>query len=248
MMPGTSTIAIAREDLSIPGIEPTTHGTPGDPGEIERQFFDLLRDNRLDVIVLDLSNTRGNGVAAILKIRQRCAVPVLVVCGPNDPRTRDYRIAGAADCIPAPVDIVLLNEAILHIKRVVGEGHQEPAPQPETFAFAGMTFRPDQSALSGPDGSSIRLTTSENDLLAHFLSRARAVCSRAEIAETLYGRHRPTSNRAIDVIVNRLRKKLVSLQGPDGEDLVKTKFRRGYMLAAHVSAWSQSEPFPTGLP
>src|SRR5262249_39264700 len=123
----------------------------------------------------------------------------------------------------------------------------QPPPQPEAFAFAGITFRPDQSALSGPNGSSVKLTTSENDLLSHFLLRARAVCSRAEIAETLYGRHRPTSDRAIDIIVNRLRKKLVSLRGPEGEDLVKTKFRRGYMLAAHVSAEPQPDRFPAGL-
>jgi two-component system, OmpR family, response regulator len=242
-MPGTSTIAIAREDLSIPGMEEAKHSSCADPSDIERRFFELVRDNRPDVVVLDLSNTRGNGVEAILKIRQRCAVPVLVVCEASDPRAHDYRIAGAAECISAPVDIVLLNEAILNIKRVIGAGNPAPTPQPEAFAFAGMTFRPDQSALSGPNGSSIKLTTSENDLLSHFLSRARAVCSRAEIAETLYGRHRPTSDRAIDIIVNRLRKKLASLQGPSADDLVKTKFRRGYLLAARVSAIPESD-FP----
>jgi two-component system, OmpR family, response regulator len=245
-MPATSTIVIAREDFSIPGMEQPRPG-PDDPNETERRFFDLVRDNRLDVIVLDLGTTKGNGVAAILKIHRRCAVPVLVVCNPDDPRIRDYRIAGAAECIVSPVDVVRLNEAILLIKRIVGGDRPEPPPQPQAFAFAGMTFWPDQSALSGPDGSSVRLTTSENDLLAHFLSHARAVCSRAEIAEILYGRHRPSSDRAIDVVVNRLRKKLLSLQGPDGEELVKTKFRRGYMLAAQVSAWPQPDRFRAGV-
>src|SRR4029077_9004756 len=101
-----------REDLSIPGMDPARRGTANDPVGIERPFFDLVREHPLDVIVLDLSNTKGDGVAAIRKIRQRCFVPILVVCGPNDPRIRDYRIAGAAECITAPVDIVLLNEAI----------------------------------------------------------------------------------------------------------------------------------------
>jgi DNA-binding response OmpR family regulator len=52
----------------------------------------------------------------------------------------------------------------------------------------------------------------------------------------LYGRHRPTSDRAIDTIVNRLRKKLVSVGGPTAEDVVKTEFRRGYVFVADVSA------------
>jgi DNA-binding winged helix-turn-helix (wHTH) protein len=67
------------------------------------------------------------------------------------------------------------------------------------------------------------------------LAHAWIVCSRAEIEEILYGRHRPKSHRAIDVIVARLRKKLVQLGGPPADNLMQTKFRRGYMLAADVA-------------
>jgi DNA-binding response OmpR family regulator len=71
--------------------------------------------------------------------------------------------------------------------------------------------------------------------LSHFVSRPWALHSRAEVGEMLYGRHRPTSDRAIDVVVNRLRKKLVDVCGPNGQSLIKTEFRRGYMLVADVT-------------
>jgi two-component system OmpR family response regulator len=247
-MPGSSTVVIAREDLSIPGAYADSRQAPRDAKEIERRFFELVGKNRPDVIVLDLTGTNGKGIEAILKIRQKCAVPVLAVCDANDPHARDYRIAGAAECISAPVDIIRLNETILHIMRVTRptQPHNaQSARKPETLAFAGMTFQPDKNMLSDRDGRSIKLTTSENDVLSHLLANAWTVCSRAEIGEILYGRHPPTSDRAIDVIVARLRKKLASLGGSGVENLMQTKFRRGYMLAADVATVAQPEVSPS---
>jgi two-component system, OmpR family, response regulator len=234
-MPGSSTVIVAREDLSIPGADEERLPTPSAAIEVERRFFELVRDSRPDVIVLDLCHTKGGGIGAILKIRQRCAVPILVVCGADDPRTGDYRIAGAAECMSSPVDIVLLNQMILRIKRVTRPENAKPMRQPEAVAFAGIAFRPEKNALTTSNGATVRLTTVEHDLLSHLVSRPWTICSRSEIGEILYGRHRPKSDRAIDVVVARLRKKLGSLVGPKAEDLVQTKHRWGYMLAADVS-------------
>lgn len=240
-MPGSSTVIIAREDLSIPGADVDKGNAVVGPAEFERRFFELVRENRPDVVVLDLSRSHGEGIAAILKIRQKCGVPVLVVCSASDARTDDYRIAGAADCIAAPVDILRLNEMILHIKRVMGEEGSKTVRQPAALLFAGVIFRPDKHALSDLSGASVRLTTVEHDLLSHLLSRPWAICGRSEIAEILYGRHRPKSDRAIDVTVARLRKKLVSLRGPAAENLVQTKHRWGYMMAADVAPVPQPD-------
>jgi DNA-binding response OmpR family regulator len=61
------------------------------------------------------------------------------------------------------------------------------------------------------------------------------LCTRDALAEALYGSHRPNSDRAVDVIVTRLRKKIASLGGPAAQRLIKTEFRRGYMFVAEVS-------------
>jgi len=55
------------------------------------------------------------------------------------------------------------------------------------------------------------------------------------IRELLYGPEHTVGDRAIDVVVNRLRKKLVSVGGPDAEHLIKTEFRRGYLLVSDVA-------------
>lgn len=243
MMPTATTIVVAREDFSIPGGDPSAELDPTvkESGH-ENRFFTLLRESKPDVVVLDLTHANGKGVDTILRIRRQSTVPILVVCEEDSANARDYRFAGAAECLVTPVDVIMLNQALQQIVRVTktppashnGNGHGNHR-EPGTMAFAGMRFRPQQNVLIGDDGSRIRLTSAENRLLSHLVSNPWEVQSRTILAEALYGRHRPATDRAIDVVVNRLRKKLDPI-GASARDLIKTEFRRGYRFVSDVSA------------
>jgi two-component system, OmpR family, response regulator len=202
---------------------------------VQAHFFDLISRSSPDVIVLDFSRAPAAGTNTILTVRRRTDVPILVVCGPEQPEIEDYRIAGAADCIAAPVDIVILNQTIQRIVRVRGRGRPVSSRAPDNFSFAGVCFYPGRNLLSGPDGNNLDLTTSEARLLTHFVSRPWTLCTRSEIGELLYGPDHSVGDRAIDVVVNRLRKKLVLAGGIDAEQLIKTEFRHGYLLAADAA-------------
>ena len=234
-MANAATIVFAREDFTIPGAgDEAAAGLKGLVAA-EARFFDLLRDSKPDVVVLDLSRSNGHGVETILKIRQESTIPILVVCDLEAPVAHEYRLAGAAECIAAPVDILQLNQSLQKIMRVMGQGRPRGSRVPEALSFADLTFRPHENLVAAADGSCVRLTTSEARLLYYFASNPWVLRTRGEVGEMLYGRHRPTSDRAIDVVVNRLRKKLVMLCGPAGQGLIKTEFRRGYMLVADVT-------------
>jgi two-component system, OmpR family, response regulator len=237
-MAGTSTIVIVRSDLSIAGAEENPKNSRS-KRDIERQFFDLTREKRPDVVVFDLRAAAGDGLDAIARVRKCSDIPILVICDTDDPLVREYRLAGAADVLPAPTDIVTLNRTVQEITSMSGGRLADAVPAAELIAVAGMMFRPYENRLT-VNGSSIKLTTAENRLLCHLVSRSRTVCSREEIAEIVYGRYRPTSERAVDVIVTRLRKKLAELRGIAAQDLIKTEFRQGYMFVGAVSAARES--------
>jgi len=107
---------------------------------------------------------------------------------------------------------------------------------PEKIEFAGISFHPRRNLLVSKDGSTVVLTGSETRLLAHFASIPWTLRTRSDIGELLYGPEHRVGDRAIDVVINRLRKKLVTAGGPDAEHLIRTEFRRGYMLATDVAA------------
>jgi two-component system, OmpR family, response regulator len=234
-MSSAVTVIFAREDLSIPGAAENAALAPNGARSVQAHFFALVGRSKPDVIVLDLSRAPADGIDTILAVRQRTEIPILVVCEPVPSLFEEYRIAGAADCIGAPVDIIGLNETIQKILEVRGRGRSSLNRTPENFFFAGMGFHSGRNVLTAEDGSAVDLTTSEGRLLAHFASKPWTLCTRSELGELLYGRENHVGDRAIDVVVNRLRKKLVSAGGADTEQLIKTEFRRGYLLATDVT-------------
>jgi DNA-binding response OmpR family regulator len=233
-MPAATTIVIAREDFSIPGGENHDDNSPPEPMALENRFFTLLRESKPDVVVIDLRQANGDGVGMILKIRRQSNVPILVVCGQDTRHVQDYRFAGAAECIASPVDVVSFNEVLQQIVRVNGQTTAPMARESEAIAFSGVNFRPHQNLVVGPEGKSVRLTTAESLLLAHFVANPWEIQTRGVLAEALYGKHRPATDRAIDVVVNRLRTKLRSI-GEATQHLIKTEFRRGYRFVCDTS-------------
>ena len=233
-----STIVVAQEDLSIPGSAVGQDGAPSSAADLEAHFFNVVRQYNPDVIVLDFTGPHDNGIAAILKVRRQTAVPILVVCRADDQMQREYCLAGAAQCIEAPIDIMQLNvivQKIIQLSKI--SNPIRPAEQHHTrsLSFSGMTLNPHSNLLVGQDGTSIKLTTSENRVLLHFVNNPWTLFTRAALADALYGQHRPNSDRAVDVIVTRLRKKMASLGGAAAQNLIKTEFRRGYIFVAAVS-------------
>lgn len=234
-MSAATTIIFAREDLSIPGAAEDMGPATRDAVSVAARFFDLVGRSQPDVIVLDLSGAPADGIDTILAVRRRTDIPILVVCDPTHALKEEYRIAGAAGCIALPIDIIRLNETIQKIIRVRGRGQTSPSSAPQNYAFAGMRFYPRRNLLAGENGATADLTSSEGRLLAHFVSKPWTICARAEIRELLYGPEHTVSDRAVDVVVNRLRKKLALVGGEDAEHLLKTEFRRGYLLVADVT-------------
>lgn len=233
-MPAATTIVVAREDFSIPGGESHESSTASpEPVALESRFFNLLRESKPDVVVLDLREANGDGVGMILKIRRQSSVPILVVCGDDNRNVQDYRFAGAAECIASPVDVVAFNEVLQQIVRVNGQASTGPR-EAEAVEFSGVTFRPHQNLMLAPEGKAVHLTTAESLLLSHFVTNPWEIQTRSALAEALYGKHRPATDRAIDVVVNRLRTKLRSL-GEATEHLIKTEFRRGYRFVCDTS-------------
>lgn len=231
-MPAATTIVVARDDFSIPGGD--YHDGQPEGTALETRFFSLLRSSKPDVVVLDLREANGDGVGMILKIRRQSSVPILVVCSPDTQRVQDYRFAGAAECIGSPVDVVAFNEVLQQIVRVNGHAAAPSAREAEIITFSDVSFRPHQNLVIGPDGKSVHLTTAESLLLNHFLANSWEIQPRSTLAEALYGKHRPATDRAIDVVVNRLRTKLRSI-GESTEHLIKTEFRRGYRFVCDAS-------------
>jgi DNA-binding response OmpR family regulator len=212
----TSTIVVARADLTIPGaLEPC----PGesDPAQIENHFFKTLDQHKADAVVLDLTGPHGQGLTAIRRIRQRSAVPIVVICSPEDKSMTAYREAGAAACMSPPIDPMQLKKALEPSDRRNGSELSAGAmtSAADTLSFSGFVLRAAAQRLIGPDGAELALSAMESRVL---LSNRHPWGGLARPGDCRRGRswRGGDADRAIGPVIARLRKKLGMLAGPAG--------------------------------
>ena len=105
-------------------------------------------------------------------------------------------------------------------------------PRRAACASRGWTLEPARRRLLNPEGAEVALTGGEYDLLLALVERANRVLTRDMLLDLLRGRQAGPFDRAIDVAISRLRRKLED----DGRNaqLIKTVRGGGYVLAATV--------------
>lgn len=86
--------------------------------------------------------------------------------------------------------------------------------------------------LQTKDGSKQALTTSEFDLLVTFVRRPSRVLSRDNMMDLLKGNEWSPTDRSIDALIVRLRRKIEP--APSKPDYIKTVRGVGYVFAADV--------------
>lgn len=101
-----------------------------------------------------------------------------------------------------------------------------------------LTFDPEFLFATGEDGKEIRFTRSERALLAALAGRPGVVLSRAHLLDALSGSEADISDRNIDFIVNRLRRKLNDpARAPN---YIATQYGEGYWWVPQKPAVSKS--------
>ncbi|RZM36312.1 MAG: response regulator [Sphingomonas sp.] len=100
--------------------------------------------------------------------------------------------------------------------------------------FAGWRFDPIGRELYDPDDVIIHLSDGEFRLLIALTERPRRVLSRDMLLDLSRGPAAENFDRAIDVQISRLRRKMSRLDGQGGDDLIRTVRNEGYMFSADV--------------
>ena len=100
--------------------------------------------------------------------------------------------------------------------------------------FAGWSFNLTARKLLAPDGRSIGLTRAEYELLHALVDHPGEVMSRDRLLARVTHRSWAPSDRTIDVLVRRLRRKIEP--DPTAPDLIVTAHGEGYVFAASVEA------------
>ncbi len=155
-----------------------------------------------DAMVLDVMMPDENGFDYARSVRETSKVPILMLTARSNPNDRVMGLEiGADDYLPKPFDP---RELTLRLNNIINRGPVRPRDADAApGSFGPFVVRADRGELRR-DGETIRITEREREILAILSHAAGAGVEREQLA----GVGGAAAERAIDVQINRLRRKI----------------------------------------
>ncbi|GAB1670383.1 response regulator [Mannheimia haemolytica] len=195
-----------------------------------------LESNQYDLVLLDVMMPVLSGVKTLKRIRQKYSLPVLMLSARDDQIDRILGLElGADDYLPKPFnnrELVARMKAILRrtTSRPASTDHSEQNYTEnisKSLQFAGVELHSgrQQAYYQGCD---LDLTGTEFALLQMLMRNSGEILSRELLSLKILGKNLTPYDRAIDMHISNLRKKLPERE--DGLPWFKTLRGRGYLL------------------
>lgn len=199
-----------------------------------REMRQALTAASIDLVILDIMLPGGNGLELCKEIRSRSALPVIMLTARGSETDRIVGLEiGADDYVAKPFNP---RELLARINAVLRRARAYlDAPQARTahcLRFENWTLDTRRRELLDPKGVVVDLSTGEYDLLLTFLEAPQRVLTRDQLMDAAKHRMATGFDRAIDIQVSRLRRKIDASE--DGQAMIKTIRGTGYMFVPAV--------------
>lgn len=200
-----------------------------------REMWQVLDAAAIDLVILDIMLPGGNGLDICRELRARTQLPIIMVTALGSDTDRIVGLeVGADDYLAKPFNprelLARINAVLRRVQVSTGGATSRTGHLVE---FDGWVLDTRRRELTNPDGIVVDLSTGEYDLLLTFLDYPQRVLSRDQLMDSAKNRIATGYDRAIDIQVSRLRKKLD--QSEDGQAMIKTIRGAGYMFVPAVT-------------
>jgi two-component system OmpR family response regulator len=210
------------------------HGFTVDGAADARAMQDAMESAGYDLVILDIMLPGENGLSICRRLIAENGPRVIMLSAMGETTDRVVGLElGADDYLTKPCEPrELLARVRAVLRRRTREAEEAGEPRETTvLVFAGWSLDLIRRELLSPTGVTVHLSSGEFGLLRVLLERAQRVLTRDQLLEFARGSDSDAFDRAVDVQISRLRRKL-----GDKGDVIRTVRSEGYMLDAKVTA------------
>ncbi|AWI51502.1 transcriptional regulatory protein CpxR [Actinobacillus minor 202] len=204
-----------------------------------QEALNELEENVYDLVLLDIMMPILNGIETLKQLRQKLTTPVLMLSARDDDIDRVLGLElGADDYLPKPFndrELVARIKAILRRTSSVSNISDSvtvpvtlaPEDGSKQLSFGGVELHPGRQQATF-EGKDLELTGTEFALLQILIRNPGQILSRELLSLEILGKRLTPYDRAIDMHISNLRKKLPERN--DNLPWFKTLRGRGYLL------------------
>jgi DNA-binding response OmpR family regulator len=192
----------------------------------------LLDKQATDLIVLDLNMPEEDGLSIVRWVKQRLTVPIIMLTATASPIDRVVGLElGADDYLAKPCE---LRELLARIRVVLRRGTAPTVATPAAATRPPVRFGTkwldvEARVLRDEGGNEHPLASSEFALLKAFAENPKRVLTRERLLDLAEARDREAFDRAIDVRITRIRKKIEP--DPARPSVIRTVRGAGYLFS-----------------
>jgi len=205
------------------------HGYEAEGAASAAEMDRALTVRRPDLIVLDVMMPGEDGLSVVRRLAGT-GPPIVMLSAMGEDTDRIVGLElGADDYLPKPCNP---RELLARIRAVLRRPREAPGEEGPALWFAGWRLDLMRRALTRPDGQDVTLSAGEFALLRAFAEGAGRVLTRDHLLEKARGQDADVFDRAVDVCISRLRRKL---DDGTGLELIQTLRGEGYRFDAKVT-------------
>jgi len=187
----------------------------------------------IDLIVLDVMLPGEDGLSICRRVTDAGGPAIIMVSAMGEEIDRILGLElGADDYLAKPCSPRELLARVRAVLRRREDNRAGAPPKGKAYYFLGFTLDGVRRTLRAPNGVSILLTAGEFSLLSAFLDNPQRILSRDQLIEKARGADSDVFDRAVDVQISRLRRKLHDCSP---QEIIKTYRGAGYMFDAKVT-------------
>ena len=196
------------------------------------EALDHALDPELRLILMDVMRPRLDGLSAVLRIRERRNLPIIVLSAKSEESDKVLGLSmGADDYVTKPFSTQeLVARVRSQLRRYTRLGDVNASARDRRIVNGRLSYDPDSRVLTA-DGDEVKLTATELGILDLLMCNLGRVFPAEEIYRRVWGEEAYASENTVMVHIRRIREKIEL--NPREPDYLKVVWGIGYKMEKH---------------
>ena len=197
-----------------------------------REALESIRDNNIDLVLMDIMMPEMDGIAATVKLREEFNIPVIFLTAKSEVSDMVLGLnVGADDYVTKPfVPVEVQARVRSHLRRYMRLGGQlKPEPVKDVLSIGGIELNDAEKSVT-VDGEGVYLTPIEYNILHLLMRNPNRVFSSGEIYERVWNENALGNESSVAVHIRHLREKIEI--NPSEPRYLKVVWGQGYKMEA----------------